>query len=241
MIELIFVLLHSEQFFTLVVAATIYFLLIYFLFSNLSFVLASLIKRPISNKPIPKHQIKTEITQSIRSAIIFGAGIIVPWLIVKNGYAHINTKVHIFTLVLECIGLIIWNDLHFYAVHRLLHAKFKKTHGVHHQSNTSTPFAAYSMSVTEAVLLGSVMPLAMLFYDFSIQSLIFLTIWSILINTLSHSNCDFFPKAQADSLWGFIKHHQQHHSYYNGNYSFFFSQLDRWFGTQQTCNHQEIK
>ena len=63
------------------------------------------------------------------------------------------------------------------------------------------------------------------------EALIFLPVWSIFINTLSHSNCDLLPTGKAHSILGFIRHHQSHHTHYHGNYGFFFNHLDRWFGT----------
>jgi sterol desaturase/sphingolipid hydroxylase (fatty acid hydroxylase superfamily) len=118
-------------------------------------------------------------------------------------------------------------------MHRLMHSQFKKIHAPHHLSISATPFTAYSMSPWEAILLGSVMPIAMLFHNFSLFSLALLPIWSIAINTLAHANSNIFPSASEHSLLGVIKHHQSHHSKYHGNYSFFFTQLDRWFNTAQ--------
>lgn len=233
MINYTFKLLNSNDYLTIIMVATLYFSVIYFVFTSFSYWLARAIKQPISHKPVSKHQIRTEVTQSLRSIAIFSAGILVPWGMIKTGLAGITLETSTMRIISDCIMLIIWNDLHFYIIHRVLHAKFKKAHGVHHQSVTSTSFAAYSISITEALLLGSVMPLAMLVYTFSLEALLLLPIWSIFINTLSHSNCDLFPKANPYSLLGFIKHHQHHHSHYSGNYSFFFGQLDIWLGTAQ--------
>ncbi|HPN01607.1 MAG TPA: sterol desaturase family protein [Methylotenera sp.] len=195
-------------------------------------------KQPISNKPLHPKQIRTEILRSMRTILLFGVGMLLPWAMLKLGIASVTAEASMLVILMECLMLVLWNDLHFYAVHRLMHHQFKKAHGIHHQSIVSTPFATYSMSVTEALLLGSVMPLVMPFHEFSIQALLFLPIWSILINSLAHSNCNLFAKADADSILGFIQHHQNHHSYYQGNYSFFFPHLDRWFGTAQTQKRQ---
>jgi Delta7-sterol 5-desaturase len=90
------------------------------------------------------------------------------------------------------------------------------------------------MSITEALLLGSVMPLAMLVHDFSLLPLVLLPIWSICINALAHSNCNKFDGASEHSLLSLVRHHQSHHSRYSGNFSFLFIQLDRWFGTARS-------
>lgn len=239
MLNLFFDLLYSNQFIKLICLAFLYFLLIYVTFALLASGIATLVHRPISQKPLNAAQIRTEILRSLRSIGLFSVGMLLPWAMLKSGLASVTIEASAYIIIAECIFLILWNDLHFYVAHRLLHRHFKKAHGIHHQSITSTPFSAYSMGVTEALLLGSVMPLIMPLHTFSLQALLFLPVWSIFINTLAHSNCNLFPKASANSMLGFIQHHQNHHSYYQGNYSFFFYQLDRWFGTEQQS--REVK
>jgi sterol desaturase/sphingolipid hydroxylase (fatty acid hydroxylase superfamily) len=217
----------------LVILATSYFLGIYLLFASITWGLAKLINRPIEKRKTKSTQIRKEILYSLRSIVIFGIGVLLPWGMVKYNIVSFSNKVSTISIITEIFVLILWNDVHFYAVHRLLHAKFKKWHATHHLSVSATPFAAYSMSSWEAMLLGSVLPIAMLFHSFSLITLIFLPIWSIFINTLAHSNCDYFPSASERSLFNLTKHHQSHHSHYHGNFSFFFNQLDHWFNTSR--------
>jgi len=216
--------------------AMVYFSVIYSGFACLVWIAAKIANRPIETKPLKAAQIQGELIYSLRSILLFAAGMCIPWAMIKFGIANIHHSASPEKIVLDCLILILWNDLHFYMLHRLLHVKLKRSHALHHKSVSATPFSAYSMSAVEAALLGSVMPVAMLFYDFSLASLVFLPVWSIFINTLAHSNCDFFPNAKENSLLYFIRHHQDHHSHYHGNYSFFFGQLDTWFRTNKTSD-----
>lgn len=211
--------------------ATAYFLAIYIVFAGVAATIARAVQRPICLRPVARGQIQGEILRSLRSILLFGVGALVPWAMVSAGITGVERAAEPMAIVGESLALVFWNDLHFYAMHRVLHLKLKRSHGIHHRSVTATPFASYSMSATEALLLGSVMPLAMLAHDFSWQALLFLPVWSIAINTLSHSNTDLFPWAGEGSLLGFIRHHQSHHTHYHGNFGFFFGHLDRWFGT----------
>lgn len=213
--------------------ATVYFLSIYLFFTSLVWGLAKLVNHPIEQRKIKPAQIQREIIISLRSIVIFGVGMLIPWGMLKYNITAFSNNISVITILTETLILILWNDVHFYAVHRVLHAKFKKWHASHHLSVTATPFAAYSMSSWEAMLLGSVLPIAMLFHHFSLVALILLPVWSIFINTLAHSNCDLFPKANEHSLFNLIRHHQSHHSNYQGNFSFFFTQIDRWFNTSR--------
>ncbi len=218
--------------------ATAYFFTIYTLFATLAWVLAGMVRRPINPRIVESSQIRRELLNSLRSILLFGVGTLIPWALIRLGVTGIDNGANILRISLECLALVLWNDLHFYVMHRLLHEKLKKAHVAHHKSVVATPFASYSMSSTEALLLGSVMPLAMLVHGFSWQALLFLPVWSILVNTLSHSNCDLFPSTNEHSLLGFIRHHQSHHTHYHGNYGFFFGHLDRWLGTAHPFTSQ---
>lgn len=228
-------LIHSNDWPRLLAFATAYFLAIYIIFALLATLLAKKISRPIRLKPLYRRQLLTEVLRSLRSIALFGVGLLLPWGMIQYGFAEVTIATNHWKVIAECLVLVIWNDLHFYAMHRLMHAKLKKAHGIHHQSITCTPFAAYAMGLTEAALLGSVMPIVMPFHTFSLQALLFLPIWSIFINTLAHSNTYLFGIHPKFKALGFIAHHQAHHSNYQGNYSFFFYQLDDWFGTVQTA------
>jgi Delta7-sterol 5-desaturase len=226
-------LLYSPSPLALLIWAASFFLCIYLIMASILYWLAKYINRPIETKLVSAAQIRTELAQSLRSILLFGIGMIVPWLMLRYGLTKLSLETNAAIIVLEFVLLVLWNDLHFYVIHRFLHSKLKWAHITHHKSVAATPFAAYSMSATEAVLLGSVMPLAMLVHDFSLAALIFLPIWSITINAIAHSNCNLFPKVSEHSLLTLVRHHQSHHSSYKGNYSFFFNQLDRWSGTSR--------
>lgn len=234
MVDFIHILFSSSDPLPLLGWSTLYFFVIYIGAASLALALALLVNRRIEVKPVTNAQLRREILQSMRSILLFGSGMLVPWGMLHLGWVNISSSGDTARILIEIIALILWNDLHFYLVHRLLHTYFRKWHLSHHKSVVASPFSSYSMGVNEALLLGSVMPIAMLAHDFSIIPLFMLPIWSIMINALAHSNCDLFPQAKENSLLAFIRHHQAHHSQYHGNYSFFFSQLDRWMHSDQS-------
>jgi Delta7-sterol 5-desaturase len=233
-------LIYSNSPFPLMLSAIAYFCATYTFLAFLVWVLARAINRPLDAKPVSSQQLRSEWRHSLRSLSVMGAGMIVPWLLVQFGLAkvHSHTGFLGIVVVMEWAFLVLWNELHFYAVHRLLHEKLNAKHLSHHRHEVVTPFAAYSMSITEALLLGSVLPLAMCIYDFSAISLMLLVMWSMLVNVFGHSNCDLFPAAGKQSALGFIRHHQHHHAGFHGNYGFFLSQLDRWLGTSHEPNYR---
>ena len=157
-----------------IVITFVFFFCIYFVFASVAHFIEQLINNPIYPKK-KSNQVWQEITRSLLSIALFSFGILVIWGGIEYSLFKITWESG-YIVLYEFIVLILWNDLHFYVSHRLLHTttKLKKFHGIHHQSRPSTAFAAYSFHPAEAIILGSVLPMAMLVHDFSIRSLLLL-------------------------------------------------------------------
>ncbi len=143
---------------------------------------------------------------------------------IKNDYLDIIFNPSISQVALEVIVLFFWNEIHFYLIHRLLHQKtlFRWIHREHHLSQITTPYSSFSMHWIEALLLGTVMPIAMFFHSFGVWSLLSLPIMSLVLNAFGHSNL---------VLGDFTKRHALHHQHVNGNFGFFLPWFDQWFDT----------
>ncbi len=189
--------------------------------------------RLISNSNVPTQQTLSEIFYSICSILIFGfIGILV--LFGQRNYLwNVQLKFELQTYMAEVGLLFIWNDLHFYLTHRMLHQAFfyKHIHYLHHKSRTTTVFSVFSMHYAEALLLGFVMPLALLAWNFSVWSLMTLPVFSLVLNVLAHCNYDFFSQLPKRSFFAFTTRHAQHHHRVGYNFGFFLPVFDRFFGT----------
>jgi len=179
-------------------------------------------------------QLRDELGWSHASILVFGLGSLTVWLGLRADVFRIEVGVAWPVIAAECLVLVLWNDLHFYACHWLLHrrAMFPRFHLQHHRSHVVTPFATYSFHPVEAALLGSVMPIAMLARDFSQEALLFLPVYSLAVNTMGHSNYDLFPSRRTGQLTTFSRRHQMHHALFHGNYGFMLPWLDWLFRTR---------
>lgn len=187
----------------------------------------------LDRRAVPTGQLAREWRLSALSIVIFGTGLLVPWWLLKLGWARIDDQAGALQIALEVLALTLWNEVHFYANHRLLHTRwFKRFHLPHHRSVVTTPWATYSFHPLEAVLLGNVILLPMVLHDFSLPALLALPIISLVFNNIGHSNYDFLPGAAHDRWWlnGARRHHL-HHACYSGNFGFMLPFMDRWFGT----------
>jgi sterol desaturase/sphingolipid hydroxylase (fatty acid hydroxylase superfamily) len=137
-------------------------------------------------------------------------------------------------VALEVAFLVVWNDVHFYAIHRLLHTRwlFQRVHREHHRAIRPTSFSTYAMHPAESLLLGTVMVCVQPFHAFSLATLLLFPLVSIALNNVGHSSYDFVPGASGwHPLSGAVRH-ERHHRLVAGNYGFLFPALDRWLGTE---------
>lgn len=187
----------------------------------------------IDPKPLRAGQILDELSLSSLSILIFGVGVVLPWLFLRLGWSHLASAPGPLRIAAEAFVLLVWNDIHFYANHRLLHTRWlRRFHAQHHRSLVTTPFSTYSFHPLEAVLLGNVILLPMLVHDFSFAALLSLPVASLLLNNLGHSNYDFRPSAGHEHWLSASRRHHLHHSRYHGNYGFLFNFMDDWLGTR---------
>jgi Delta7-sterol 5-desaturase len=217
----------------------VFFASIYLLFGAVNWLLTHRILPTLghggwlNNKPLPAGQIRRELLLSTSSILIFGVGTLVPWAMVQIGWSHIESHASALKIAIEILVLVVWNEAHFYTCHRALHLPaLRRFHLPHHRSIVTTPWATYAFHPIEALMLGSVLLIPMLLHDFSFAALVATPLFSLLFNSIGHSNYDFLPGAAKDRWWlnGARRHHQ-HHVSYHGNYGFMFPFIDRWLGT----------
>jgi sterol desaturase/sphingolipid hydroxylase (fatty acid hydroxylase superfamily) len=188
--------------------------------------------RLLDPRRVPAGQVAREWRQSAVSILIFGTGLVVPWAMVVHGWANVRPASPPLRVLAELFALLLWNDIHFYAIHRTLHHPklLRAVHAAHHQSIVTTPWSTYAFHPVEALLLGSVLMPPMLVWHFTPAALALLPILSLTYNVIGHSNLTALPRR-----WRWLSNsqdHHLHHACHRGNFGFLFTFMDRWFGTQ---------
>lgn len=198
------------------------------------------IGRVLDPRPLQPGQLRRELTQSGISVLIFGLGMVFPWGLLQLGWARLDPDAGWRQVVLEIVVLALWNDVHFWLNHRLLHTRWlRRFHGPHHRSFVTTPWATYSFHPLEAAMLGNVILLPMVLHDFSFWSLASVPVFSLFFNSVGHSNYDFFPRVSYSHWFAASRRHHLHHACHNGNYGFQFTFMDRLFGTRIAADAAE--
>lgn len=187
----------------------------------------------IDMRPLRRRQIRNEICYSSISIIMFALYGGITLLADRIGWINIDWFFTPGRFMRDLIVLFFWNEIHFYACHRLLHTPwlFRYVHQRHHRSIVPTPFSTYSFHWFEAVLLSSVMITCMVFYDLSFAMVLFFPAFSLLINNIGHMNYAIFPNKPATYLFASCKRHTLHHTRIHGNFGFFLPWIDRFLRT----------
>ncbi|MFT5725434.1 MAG: lathosterol oxidase [Bacteroidia bacterium] len=211
-----------------------YFLILYFGIGTLFLSICKGLERrqlvnKIINVAVPKTQIAFEIKHSIKSIIVFGFSIIPIIYLIRVDVITLLPNTW-FNVIGGIVLLTLWNEVHFYIVHRVLHQTFmmKHVHFIHHKSKIPTVYSVYSFHWIEALLLSTVPLTIVPFMPFSIVAVFIYPLASIVLNFAGHCNYRFGNGTGHDvKLFG--THHNEHHSRGRRNYGFSLNFLDKLF------------
>jgi sterol desaturase/sphingolipid hydroxylase (fatty acid hydroxylase superfamily) len=144
----------------------------------------------IEKRPLGAGQVRAEIVGSLVSIAIFAVYGVITVLAERRGVIAINWDPTLLTIFLNLVLLTLWNEVHFYACHRVLHTRwlYRKVHAVHHRSIVPTPFSTFSFHWFEATLLSSVMILALLVWPLDISTIVICPGISLIGNSIGHMN-----------------------------------------------------
>ncbi len=174
------------------------------------------IGRIIDGRRIDPLQIRREVRLSLVSIAVFGAyGSLTLWLD-RRGFIEILWTYSLGRFCLDMVLLTLWNEVHFYFCHALLHKPwfYRRVHRLHHLSVVPTPFSTFSFHWGEALLLSSVMVLYMAVVPLSMGAII------------------LFPVLALNHIFSSCRRHTLHHTHIKGNYGFAFPWFDEGLKTR---------
>lgn len=188
----------------------------------------------IDGRALAPGQIVGEIRRSLVSIAIFAAYGVVTVAAERAGWVTFIWDPTPLRMVSDLVLLFLWNEVHFWCCHRLLHVPwlYRRVHVVHHRSVVPTPFTTYSFHWIEATLLSSVMLLLLLVWPLDIVAIIVFPLISLVANSIGHMNYAVFPDKGHDDLLAACQRHTAHHTRVTGNYGFYLPWIDRILGTR---------
>ena len=195
--------------------------------------------RRIQHRRAMSADYRREIVASLRSSIVFsliGVGVFVAQ---RNGIFPARVATGGPAILSYIVAMLVAHDAYFYWTHRAMHHPrlFGWMHRLHHRSVTPTPFAAYSFSISEAVVQALFVVLWVGAIATPFQATMIFMLIQILRNAWGHCGFELHPAGMVDHpVFGRLTttlHHDLHHSGdFAHNYGLWFTWWDRWMGTE---------
>lgn len=232
--EIIENIIYNYNYMSLFGLTLVYFLFLYLALAPTFLAICKLLNRrgllhKIIDKKVKRKQLNFEIKHSLQSIFIFGFSILPIIYLIRIDKIILLSDTFI-NVLLGVVVLTIWNEIHFFMVHRIMHLPFfmKRVHFVHHQSRIPTVWSVYSFHGFEAFLLSTVPLTIMPFVPFSIVAVFLYPLASILLNYAGHCNYRF-GDGYGNSWKLFGTFHNEHHSKGRDNYGFASNALDKFY------------
>lgn len=224
--------IHEYSFLELYGLVFGYFMLLYFgLAPIFLWICKKLTNRKVLHKiidqEVTKKQINFEMRHSLKSIFIFGFSVFPIIYLIRMDHITLLED-SIVNVLFGVILLTIWNEVHFFIVHRIMHLPFfmRRVHLIHHKSTTPSVYSVYSFHWAEALLLSTVPVSIVPFIPFAPMAIFLYPLASILLNYAGHCNYRFGNgKGAKWKLFG--THHNEHHSKGKKNYGFASDILDQ--------------
>jgi len=224
--------LYNMPYWQITILTIGYFLILYF---GVGYIFNELCKwlykkgwlNKIDHNQPSKKQVSFEIKNSLVSILIFGFSSLPVIYLVRAGYVSIMPDTFL-NVIVGLVILILWNEIHFFVIHRLLHTPYlmRKVHYMHHISTTPTIYSIYSFHWFEALLLSTV-PLSILWVG-SFPTMVFALFPLIIIPINFAGHCNYRFGNGKGSVWGlFATRHNEHHTKWAKNYGFALFLLDK--------------
>lgn len=163
---------------------------------------------------------------SMLSIIIFGFSSLPLIYFIRTGAITMLPDTAL-NIVAGTVLLNIWNEVHFFIVHRIMHLPFfmKNVHLIHHRSAVPTVWSVYSFHWFEALLLSTVPLTIAPFVPLSPMAIALYPLSSIVLNYSGHCNYRF---GSGDGpSWKLLgTRHAEHHYKRRQNYGFATDVLD---------------
>ncbi|MEP6584631.1 MAG: sterol desaturase family protein [Ginsengibacter sp.] len=194
------------------------------------------IQRKINSKDYKKGQFKVEVTWSMVTALIFSIAGALTTILWQNGKTKVYTNLNDYGwwyLPVSLLAFMILHETYYYWLHRWMHipSVFKVVHKVHHNSNITSPFTAFSFHPLEGLLQAIFLPIMLMILPMHYYVIIIqLTIMTIS-SVINHLDIEIYPNLfykniLAKWLIG-ASHHSLHHKQFKYNYGLYFTFWDK--------------
>ncbi|WP_413195450.1 sterol desaturase family protein [Pararobbsia alpina] len=186
----------------------------------------------------PHYFLKSQIRDNLFHTYVSGVSFwtaweaVTLWLYANHYIPEVSFSEHPVYCSLMFFVVVLWRDIHFYAVHRLIHwpPLYKLAHHVHHRNVNIGPYSGLSMHPIEHLLYFSCVVLHWVVASHPLNAMYNL-VHAGMSPAPGHTGFDqiVFDKGTLVELPG--HDHYLHHKHFECNYADGVFPFDKWFGT----------
>lgn len=198
-------------------------------------------QRKINERSYKPGQFKSEVKWSMLTAFIFalsGAVTVVLW---QKGFTKVYMdwgEYPLWWIPLSLVIAMILHETYYYWLHRWMHHPkiFRVVHKVHHDSNITSPWTAFSFHPFEGILQAIFLPLLLLIFPMHLYVLIFQLTIMTFSSVINHLDIEIYPARFHKNFFGKwligATHHSLHHKQFKYNFGLYFTFWDKWKKTE---------
>jgi Delta7-sterol 5-desaturase len=197
--------------------------------------------RKINQRTYKPNQFRREIKWSMLTAGLFaiaGSLLVVLW---QKGYTKVYLDVNDYPswwLPVSLIIALLLHETYYYWLHRWMHQPriFRIVHKVHHDSNITSAWTAFSFHPLEGLLQAIFLPLLLMVLPMHLYVIILQLTIMTFSSVINHLDIEVYPKNfQHHKLGKWLigaTHHALHHKQFKYNYGLYFTFWDKWKQTE---------
>ena len=204
-------------------------------------------QRKINAKAYKPNQFRKEVKWSTVTAIIFAVSGAITLVLWQKGLTKVYTDIHdypLWWLPLSLVVSLLLHETYYYWLHRWMHYPkiFRVVHKVHHDSNITSPWTAFSFHPLEGVVQAIYLPLLLLVMPMHLYVLLLQLTIMTLSSVINHLDIEIYPKHFHKNVAGKwiigATHHSLHHKQFKYNFGLYFTFWDKWKKTESPLFEQ---
>ena len=198
-------------------------------------------QRKINDRSYKKDQFKKEVSWSCITAGLFALSGTITGILWQKGYTKVYlnaTDYPLWWLPVSLLIAMVLHETYYYWLHRWMHQPkiFRIVHKVHHDSNITSPWTAFSFHPLEGLLQAVFLPLLLLILPMHLYVLIIKLTIMTFSSVINHLDIEIYPKNFHKHFIGrFLigaTHHSLHHKQFKYNYGLYFTFWDKLKNTE---------
>jgi len=197
--------------------------------------------RKINHRNYKKGQFRKEIGWSLITTVLFALSGAVTVLLWQKGWTKVYEDVNEYAwwwLPVSLLIALLLHETYYYWLHRWMHQPkvFRIVHKVHHDSNITSPWTAFSFHPLEGLLQALFLPLLLLILPMHLYVIIIQLTIMTFSSVINHLDIEVYPKNFYRHILGKwligATHHSLHHKQFKYNYGLYFTFWDKWKKTE---------